>query len=207
MNIFLRKIYYLLLKILPKKYYDRYICFTIKTLKNTDALTFAYNSLGILKWQNEEISGEKFVIEKVLMTKFCDKNEIIFFDIGANIGKYCKMLSKSFPQSKVFAFEPNPNSYKILEKNKLENINISPLGFGNKRMKKKIFTYKDDLTSEHSSIFKDHHKVISEDLINKEIVSFEINITTLDYFCKKNNIDYIDFIKIYTEELHRNYTI
>ena len=52
-------IYSNLLKFIPKKYYDIYTQ-TINILKKTDVLNYAYNSMGILKWQNEQLSGEEY---------------------------------------------------------------------------------------------------------------------------------------------------
>ena len=57
--------------------------------------------------------------------------KVIIYDIGANIGIYSLAYSKIL-NSKVFSFEPFPESFNYLEKNKLfnglNNLNIYPIG-------------------------------------------------------------------------------
>ena len=44
-------------------------------------------------------------------------------DIGAGLGDFTLMAAKKFPQAKIFAFEPNPDQFKLLKENiKLNNI-------------------------------------------------------------------------------------
>src|SRR3972149_7010328 len=50
------------------------------------------------------------------LRKFFDIREGVFLDIGANIGKYSIILGQN-PKIKVIAFEPTPETFKILKKN------------------------------------------------------------------------------------------
>lgn len=200
MKKILINIYSLILKIIPENLKDEYISITVNTLKKTDILTYAYNNIGILKWANDEISGEKFVIEKVLKTRLSFENELILFDVGANIGRYSIMLSETLPCSQIYAFEPNIYAFEIFKKNtNKKNIKAYKFGLGTENAVGKIYTYADELHSEHASIFEGHKYVISDKLSRKEIVAIEIEIKTLDSFCNENNIDHIDFLKIDTE--------
>lgn len=49
-----------------------------------------------------------------------------YADIGANIGKHCLWIAKKYPLAKVYAFEPDKETFRLLkdgiEKNKLTNI-------------------------------------------------------------------------------------
>lgn len=200
MDKILKRFFCFILKCIPDNLKDEYINLTINELKNIDILTYAYNNIGILKWENPERSGEKFVIEKILKIKLNKKNEFIFFDVGANIGNYSKMLSEIYPECCIYAFEPNPKTYEILKRNiDKDNVRIFNIGLGSNNINKKIYTYKDDLQSEHASIYKNHKDVISEELSKKEVVSMNSVIKTLDSFCTENNVKNIDFIKIDTE--------
>ncbi len=62
------------------------------------------------------------------------KDEIIFFDIGANVGQHSLFMSKYAKE--VHAFEPYPpvleRFKKLLAINHIENIFIHPVGLGNK---------------------------------------------------------------------------
>ena len=62
------------------------------------------------------------------------KNEIVFFDIGANVGQHSLFMSKHAKE--VHAFEPYPPVLERFRKlviiNQIENIFIHPVGLGNK---------------------------------------------------------------------------
>src|SRR3972149_3839392 len=87
----------------------------IAAASGIDLLLLAYNEMGILKCENEDRTGERYLIYKVLKKIFGDNARPVLFDVGANIGKYSLMLRDSFPEAKVYAFEPNINSFKILQ--------------------------------------------------------------------------------------------
>lgn len=52
------------------------------------------------------------------------QESLLFLDIGANAGFYSLALAKSFPRSRILAFEPNPKIAGILSK----NIELNALG-------------------------------------------------------------------------------
>lgn len=58
--------------------------------------------------------------------KFKSKTDTpIILDCGANIGLSVAYFSKLYPQSKIIAFEPDPNIFRILQKNCSEITNTS----------------------------------------------------------------------------------
>src|SRR5512135_1863062 len=71
-----------------------------------DLLVVAYNNMGILKFENHMVSGEHFVVNKVLRKNLCTIARPVVFDVGANVGKYSLMLAKELPSALIFAFEP-----------------------------------------------------------------------------------------------------
>lgn len=56
-------------------------------------------------------------------------------DAGSNIGVSVLFFKKLYPQAEIWAFEPNPDSYFLLEKNMLdniiENVKIFPIALSN----------------------------------------------------------------------------
>lgn len=54
--------------------------------------------------------------------------EGVALDIGANIGNHAIYFSKCF--SKVYAFEPNPSTYKLLSFNSSYSTNVEPFNIG-----------------------------------------------------------------------------
>jgi len=164
-------------------------------LARIDLLMLTYQSWGILKYSNSTVSGEDFVISSVLK-KYLQKEDLIIFDVGANAGDYLIKIKTEFSNAKIYAFEPNCNTFNILKTKSNVNVNCYNLGLSSKSLNQKLYTYAGEKNSEHASIYKnvllDLHKA-------KNIVELDFCNTTIDEFCKINKIDFIDFIKIDTE--------
>ena len=117
----------------------------------------------------------------------------IIFDVGANIGTYSKLLSSEFPKATIYAFEPLIGTFEQLMKtNTSNNIKTFNLGLSDAISEKTIYHNDNSLLS---SLYERDIRHTSSTL-NK---SSTINLTTLDIFCKQNNIQSIDFLKIDVE--------
>lgn len=165
-------------------------------LVRIDLLILSYKSMGILKYWNSAVSGEDFVITNVIK-KFIQKEDPTIFDVGANVGDYSRKVREEFPSAEIYAFEPNPASFELLTCNLSSfQVNCHKLGIGSNSSKQKIYSYSNEVDSQHASVYKnvllDLHKA-------NDIVEMEFNNTTLDEFCESNGIHSIDFIKIDTE--------
>jgi FkbM family methyltransferase len=156
----------------------------------------AYHQMGILNYGNYYLSGEKFLIHTILK-KYIEQRQPVFFDIGANIGDYSIELGLEFPDASIYAFEPNPISYRILQ-SKVKNLNLKfyNIGFGSSESNLDFYTDKNDLGSSHGSFYKE---VLTDIHKYKDLLSLRIKSTKLDTFCVDNDISYIDFLKIDTE--------
>jgi FkbM family methyltransferase len=178
-----------------RKKIDTTFIFLAKITK-TNLTTVGYYQKGILIYGSAEITGEKFVIENVLLQKINIPTPI-FFDVGANVGLYSLSLKKRFPDAIVYAFEPNPSTYKNIKVEAInQQIKFYNIGLKSDTKKGLIYDYKDNVGSEHASIYRDvfidiHH--------SKNIEEIEFESETLDRFCEINNIDRINFLKIDTE--------
>jgi FkbM family methyltransferase len=165
-------------------------------LSNFNLLILAYKQIGILNYEDSFVSGEEFVIKDIL-TREITKPNPIFFDVGANVGDYSINLRSKFPKADIYAFEPNPHSYKILNsKFHTPQDHCHCIGLGSTSGPHLIYTYSNSLTSQHASIYKDVFKEIHREDYAVEV---EIELLTINDFCEKNNIQHIDFIKIDTE--------
>jgi len=173
----------------------RKILHIVASLADIDLMTVAYNSIGILKFENEFVSGEHFFISKVLKDYLKIPNSVLF-DVGANIGKYTLMLSREFPGAKIFSFEPNENTFEILKVNIKDKAECINAGLGSEMKTGKIYTYADSVASSHASIYSDVFKVFHE---AEKIVDIDFEMITLDDFCAKRGINEIDLLKIDTE--------
>lgn len=131
-----------------------------------------------------ELSVLKLVKKRISQ---CNKQSVLF-DVGANIGNYSKLLNDQFNRHnvKIYAFEPSRGTFDTLKENislftKVECMN---LGFGNKEEDLELFK-----SNEGSDLASLYDRGITDTI---EIVK----ITTIDTFCKKNQIEKIDFLKI-----------
>jgi FkbM family methyltransferase len=167
----------------------------VATLADIDLMTMAYNSIGILNYENEVVSGERFFISKVLKDYLKGRNPVLL-DVGANIGKYAIALSREFPGAKIFSFEPNKNTFEILKQNVREKAECINAGLGSEVKTGKIYTYADSITSSHASIYSDVFKVFHE---AEKIVDFDFEMVTVDNFCAQRGLKEIDLLKIDTE--------
>jgi len=127
---------------------------------------------------------------------FIEKNKKDFkvvFDVGANIGEWTELVSKTIPEAKVYSFEPSKQTYAILAKNKFpENVKTFNIGLGEKTETLDFFIYGEDSTL---------NSAFNRDLENNNLHATveKAEFKTLDQFSKEQNIDRISFLKIDTE--------
>lgn len=129
-------------------------------------------------------------IKKILIKK--NINELIIFDIGANIGQSVDRFRKYQKNAKIFSFEPDPSVYKILEfkKNNDPNLFTYNIALSNKKKKATLYTQNN---SGESSLLK-----MNTNKLNNNI-PVKIKCDTIFSFCKKNKIKNIDILKIDTQ--------
>jgi FkbM family methyltransferase len=112
------------------------------------------------------------------------------FDVGASIGEMSLYFSENFEQAKIYAFEPVSSSYSALCKNTHAHSRISPIniGFSNQSGKVKVYLQKDHgLNSINSNVNIPDEK--------NQGKFEEVEIDTIDNYCKNNKIEYIDILK------------
>lgn len=133
-----------------------------------------------------DYSGELHII-KTLKNNFKNIQEVVIFDIGANIGDYSKFIIKEYEDINymLYMFEPSLKTFNQLNINIQNNKNISSykIGLGDKEEKLKLY-YDEDFQGDSSILKKDSH--LCED----------IEIDTIDNFCRNNSIKKIDFLKM-----------
>lgn len=141
-------------------------------------------------------SGELFVL-RYIKSKLSKSEDSILFDVGANIGEYSTLLTETFNQSKhiIYAFEPSELTHQTLTDNTKgrTSIKTNKLGFSNTEGFLKLYTT--GLNSGLASIYSRNLAHFNIEMASVE----EIELTTIDIFCKKNNINHIHFLKIDVE--------
>ncbi len=140
--------------------------------------------------------SEKNII-KYFLKKYKKENKVLF-DIGANIGTWSKLVINQDNNVSVFAFEAINQTYKNLKKNfnqKNHGITIINKAISNEVGEFNIYNFGENEGT--NSFFK--NEIIYQDS-EKIIPTLEkVTTTTIDAFCKDNNINTIDYIKCDTE--------
>jgi FkbM family methyltransferase len=151
--------------------------------------------IGINNFENINMSGEKWMID-ILLKKYGFQNSFIYFDVGANVGKFAKEVLNAYPQAQGYLFEPNPSSYQKLQSNhELSSAKKFNYGCGERNEVLKFYDRSDIDGSSHASLYSE---VISS-IHKKSLVEIQVEIIALDSFCKNMQISNIDFLKIDTE--------
>jgi FkbM family methyltransferase len=164
-----------------------------------DPMLFAYNQIGILNWQNDDLSGENNFVHNILPKETKSSIKPILFDVGANIGRYSENLLKQMPNAEVHSFEPLPSCKAKLEE--LQKIYprrsfVTQSCVSNEPGSFSITTYANNLESEHASVYSEVLKTIHKSVETKTI---DVPAITIDQYCEQNNINKIDLLKIDTE--------
>jgi FkbM family methyltransferase len=114
------------------------------------------------------------------------------FDVGANVGQSAKSFAETFPHSTIYSFEPVERTFQRLKYNVREYDNILnyKLALGAIRGKAKIAVEEDSKLC-----------ALLEDAGLKARVACveEVELETLDTFCRNHAIGHINFLKIDTE--------
>lgn len=152
-----------------------------------------YGNANIL---DHNLTGEKRAIEYI-GKKTKPEQELILFDVGANAGNYCILLSQVLqnPQKKLFAFEPSKFSFPLLVENTAALNEIKCFNFGLGKQDENVTLYANYEGSGATTLYRSGFENYS---VNKNLEE-TIHLETLDEFCGNNAIDKIDFLKIDVE--------
>jgi FkbM family methyltransferase len=140
-------------------------------------------------------SGEKNVL-LYIKEKLKKTNQLVIFDVGANIGLYTILLNEVFSEhSNILSFEPSKKTYNKLRINTshIINTNLYNFGFGNSNTFLTLYYNQEE--SGLASVYErrlDHFNI-------KMDLKEEIEIKAIDSFCEENNIVHINFLKLDVE--------
>jgi FkbM family methyltransferase len=154
-------------------------------------------------------------IQSEIIKYLGEKNKVIF-DVGCFRGTFTNNLIKnelkSKARSKFYLFDPNPNVKNYLKKLlKNEKIKYFDLAIDNSNSKKKFFlneffeasgsslqsTIKND--KKWTSTRKIFMQILQPFLKIKDFSEISVQTQTLDNFCKNENVENIDVLKIDAE--------
>ena len=152
----------------------------------------------LLEWRvNTYFSKEPETLEWI--DSFQEKDNLIFWDIGANIGLYSIYNSLKHPKSTTIAFEPSSSNLRVLTRNisinNLEkNIKVVSIPLTNKE---NIFQeMKEGQFIEGGALNSFGEKFDFEGKEFKPNMKYNLLGTTINYFLENSILDIPDYIKI-----------
>lgn len=122
------------------------------------------------------------------------------FDVGSNVGVWTVLMNKANPGAKIHSFEPNPETYRLLEKNAQRNgcshvvLNRSAVSDSAGEISFQV--------PENASIFgRVTPKTGGQDEEGRfsSARSFSVPTIRLAEYCRTNSINEIDFLKVDVE--------
>ena len=175
--------------------YDLYSLFFVRTCFykfNKLLYQLSLRGIGILNSESDKLSGEKYFIEHHV-SKI---RKGVVFDVGANIGKYSRLIKKMNQDIDIFAFEPHPATYQRLVKN-VDGVDMKTynVGVGASEGSLYLYDYVDKDGSSHASLYKD----VIEQIHKGQAIAHEVRIISLDAFVIEHKIERVGLLKIDTE--------
>jgi FkbM family methyltransferase len=123
-----------------------------------------------------------------------NRNEVLIFDIGANIGDSAIAFRKQFPSAIIHSFEPFQAIFEHLERNTRKfDIHCHRLALGSEIGDRTVRRESASPYFRENSTLKQPDSATPQDLIET------IHLATLDAFCEQNGIQRIDILKTDTE--------
>jgi len=134
-------------------------------------------------------------LEAILKSRYGIKEKLVFFDVGAHYGESIIKYRNLFANAIIYSFEPNPESFKVLQGLESLNNKIYNFGFSNKSGKFKFNLNNANVTDSLLSLTKDAQKVYDNpNLLN--IQKVYLDFETIDEFITRKKIKTINFLKI-----------
>lgn len=121
-----------------------------------------------------------------------NSTEPVIFDIGMNHGQTLKKIRTVYPHVTIHGFEASKYCYQELVENFKNDakIHLNNVAIGNEETVLQFNEYSWDAMN--SFLTRAYGKTTI-------IETYDVNVTTIDTYCSKNNIDSIDILKSDTE--------
>lgn len=144
-------------------------------------------------------SGEEWVVKYFAGRTSLNNKPAIFFDVGANRGEYALAVADILEQkniiNKIYCFEPSRKTFEMLKANtaRVSSITCQNIALGEKQRQAPLFAdvAGSGLASLYNRDLKNHGVIMKE--------QEQVQIETLENFCKRQNIQQIDFLKLDVE--------
>ena len=172
---------------------------TFKNININDKLIKFYIPSNLVEWRVDTIFEKEPETLQWIKDFKSQKNEILFWDIGANVGLYSIYAACLHENIKIISFEPSVLNTNILARNISENklnekIIINQIPLTNKE--NSFLEMKESFVEEGASLstFGEKFNYEGKDFIKK--INYKIFGTTINYFIENKILSIPNYIKI-----------
>jgi len=133
-------------------------------------------------------------------------------DIGANIGIFTMAVKLKAPEATIYAFEPIPDTFHVLEQNvrllKCSDVHLYNAAIGSQDHSEKTFAFFPNMPGNSTAIpaLKDDNKPTMDQIFGKETADFlyqsetrTVQVRTLSSVIREQGITSVDYLKIDVE--------
>jgi FkbM family methyltransferase len=120
----------------------------------------------------------------------------VLFDVGANHGAYTHVLRALAPDARIFAFEPHPRTFAVLQAAMadLSSVVLLNKAVADRTGRFNLYDFESDDGSTQASLSE-----AAVALYASDIVKHPVDCITIDEFMAEKGLDHIDLLKIDTE--------
>jgi FkbM family methyltransferase len=156
--------------------------------------------LGVLNSDTAQATGEPWFLQQLQQTQ-CESqlSMKVIIDVGANDLAYGQA---EFPKANIFAFEPQPESFRRLQQGAARNVVPIQAAVGERVGVVDFWDLADDAprkSEQPTSQLATVHREVIEQLYHQPTKKYRVKMTTLDSFAKTHKIKQIDLLKIDAE--------
>ncbi len=180
-----------------KRVVERFVTIVAK-ITHIDLLLLGYQNIGIMRYWNDDVSGETFARSKVLAYLGSVAHPVIF-DVGANQGAFSESIMRESQSAQIVAFEPNPALIDNLKHKMEPRLTVVECAVGSAPGSVILYNYTDPSGKEmsaHGSIYPDVPSTVHNAL---DTSSVQVEMIALDDYVSARNMSDVHYIKIDTE--------
>lgn len=133
---------------------------------------------------------------KFLESYLADNPTAVVFDVGANVGNYTRTIKALAPDTQIFAFEPHPETFKVLSSvAQLNNVRVFEMALGEREDRLKLF----DLADGSDRTLASLHEGVIEELHHQTSRAFDVQVRTVDSMIQELGVARINLLKVDAE--------
>lgn len=139
---------------------------------------------------NKSFDSQKYLLSDL------DQDKLVIFDAGANIGQTAMRYRDLFPKSRIYSFEPFPDSFKALKEATSGDDRITCVNAAVSNIEETKTLYINEKSGGNSLLPRPKSDRRYYPKASMPISTVQTNTITLDNYVRQNNIERVDILKM-----------